>query len=84
MELISNFLEERLDGQSFSNKFIDDWRSLGKTGDVLKINSDLSEALSTIFCFADLFNPNEDRDSYELNEKQLRIKVEEAIRKFLN
>jgi hypothetical protein len=38
-----------------------------------------SEALSSIFCLIDLFNPDDDRYEYELDEQRLRLKVLEIL-----
>ncbi|PSH23701.1 hypothetical protein B7R74_02275 [Yersinia pseudotuberculosis] len=47
----------------------------------LKENEKLSECLSSIFCLADLYNPDSDREEYELDDKQLYDQVLQLINK---
>ena len=42
---------------------------------------DLSVCLSSIFCLADLYNPNFDKAEYELDENDLRAGVSDFINK---
>jgi hypothetical protein len=35
----------------------------------------MSEVLSSIFCLVDLFNADDDRESYELDELKLRAEI---------
>lgn len=41
----------------------------------------LSECLSSIFCAADMYEPDESREEYELNDEMLKSKVTSLMQK---
>ncbi|WP_230554822.1 colicin immunity domain-containing protein [Serratia plymuthica] len=43
---------------------------------------EVDEASSSIFCLADCYNPEPDRDDYELDEAELRKEVKAILEKF--
>ncbi|MFN2994975.1 colicin immunity domain-containing protein [Serratia plymuthica] len=54
-------------------------------GDANKLTIDgeeVDEASSSIFCLADCYNPEPDRDDYELDEAELRKEVKAILEKF--
>ena len=82
LALAKLFVAERLSGKEFTNSFIELWK-FERDNALLQIDKDdVSECLSSVFCLADLYNPNPDRDDYELDEDQLRVEIKELITKF--
>lgn len=79
LALAKSFVLKRLSADQFSNAYIEIWKYEGETGLLQKDDSQLSECLSSIFCLADLYNPEPDREEYEFDEEQLREKVTELI-----
>lgn len=78
-EFAKSFVNERLNACVFSNAYIELWRIEGQQGICKLDDSRLSGCLSSIFCVADLYNPDSDREEYEFDEVQLRSKVSEII-----
>lgn len=82
LALAKSFSTERLTAEEFSNSYMELWK-FERDSDLHQEDADnLNECLSSIFCLADLFNPDADREEYELDEDQLRAKVTELIEKF--
>ncbi len=82
LALAKSFSTERLTADEFANSYMELWK-FERDIDLLQKDEDsLNECLSSIFCLADLFNPNADREEYELDEQQLRVRVIELIEKF--
>ena len=77
-----SFSKQRLSATEFANAYIELWKIEGDKNILQKDEDELSECLSTIFCLADLYNPDADRDDYELNEDELRTKVKQLIAEF--
>jgi hypothetical protein len=64
----------------FADKYIDVWKAERDSGRLLEDSPALSAALSSIFCLADLYNPADDRESYEFDENQLRGEIERVLK----
>lgn len=79
LALAKSFVAERLSADKFSDAYIEIWKFEGESGLLQKDEANLSECLSSIFCLADLYNPEADREEYELDESQLRKKISELI-----
>lgn len=73
------FTDKKITTDSFVNEFIERWKQEGADGRILQDTPEVSELLSTIFCFADLYNPNQNREEYELDETTLRSKVSSLL-----
>jgi hypothetical protein len=73
------FSRSTISAGDFAGAYIEKWKQERDAGSVNSDPDDLNECLSTIFCLADLYNPEDDRDEYELNEHELRQKVQETI-----
>jgi len=73
------FLEGKTLVANFVDQYIDAWKQEGDSGLLLNDDPILSEKLSTIFCLADLYNPDEDREQYEHDEARLRLEIEKVI-----
>ena len=75
------FLNNKSDAEIFVDEFISQWKQERDNGAALYDAPQISEALSSIFCVADMFNPHEDRESYEFNEPKLRSETEKILKK---
>ncbi|GGY45672.1 colicin immunity protein [Bacterioplanes sanyensis] len=75
LALAKSFSSGRLTSSEFSNAYIELWRFERDNNLLQKDESSLSECLSSIFCVADLYNPDADREEYELDDEQLLSKV---------
>ncbi|CDL86221.1 colicin immunity domain-containing protein [Xenorhabdus cabanillasii] len=81
LEFSKSFVKGKICAQVFADAYIELWRIERDNNNILNYNDKLSECLSSIFCLADMYNPEQDdRLSYELNDEQLREKVSELIR----
>ncbi|WP_224084745.1 colicin immunity domain-containing protein, partial [Escherichia coli] len=47
-------------------------------------NDNLSELLSSVFCVADMYNPDNDREEYEFNDEQLWNEVNNLMIDYKN
>lgn len=79
LALAKSFVSERLSADQFSDAYIEIWKFEGAMGLLQEDEIKLNECLSSIFCLADLYNSEPDRDEYELDEEQLRVRVSELI-----
>ena len=75
-----NFLHSNSDPLVFSEEFIHQWKRERDIGIFVADDPKISEVLSSIFCLADLFNPDVDRETYEIDERKLRDEIERLMR----
>ncbi|WP_039912726.1 colicin immunity domain-containing protein [Cellvibrio mixtus] len=79
LSLAKSFVMERLSADQFSDAYMEIWKFERDSNLFQKDEAKLNGCLSSIFCLADLYNPESDREEYELDEKQLRNKISELI-----
>ncbi|MBT0720773.1 colicin immunity protein [Tatumella sp. TA1] len=79
LDFAKSFTEERLSANAFAEAYIELWRIERDNKNILNYEERVSECLSSIFCLADLYNPDSDKDDYELNDEQLRDKILELF-----
>lgn len=79
--VVKNFLNCEIDVIAFVDTFTSEWKCERDIGTTLTDSAQLSEALSTIFCLVDLFNPDDDRESYEFDETTLRREVSNVLQR---
>lgn len=72
---VRDFLNHPYDCATFCDQYIQRWREERNQGDLRLDDNITSETLSSIFCLADLFNPDGDREEYELDEQGLRLEI---------
>ncbi|MDY4341363.1 colicin immunity domain-containing protein [Xanthomonas sp. LF07-6] len=78
-----SFALGRLDARVFSEAYIELWRIERDRGILREDMAPLSECLSSIFCFADMYSEDaEARQNFELDEAGLFSKVCEEINRF--
>lgn len=80
---VEDFLVTESNAEIFANEFIKRWKKERDSGLALSDNPQLSEVLSSTFCLADMFNPDKDRESYELDEHKLRAEIMKLIDRIL-
>ncbi len=80
-ELAKRFADGEISAEAFADLFMERWkqqRDAAPNMDTRAPNA-VCESLSTIFCLADLFHPEADREEYELDETRLRFEVRKAL-----
>lgn len=80
LAVAKNFLDTGSNPGIFVDRFISEWKRERDSGKVLSDPPKLSEALSSIFCLADMFNANDDRESYEFDEPRLRLEIGKILK----
>jgi hypothetical protein len=79
LEFARRFAAGDISADEFSDTFIDRWREEGED-DVYKAEHyELGGRLASIFCLADLYNPDSNRAPYELDESRLREEVRKLV-----
>ena len=76
-----SFVNERIEADVFAEAYMELWKIEGRNNILQKDPSLMSECLSSIFCLADMYSPDDDRDAHELDADQLRAAVEELVLK---
>ena len=79
LSLAKSFVMERLSADQFSDAYMEIWKFERDSNLFQKDEAKLNGCLSSIFCLADLYNPESDSEEYELDEKPLRNKISELI-----
>ena len=79
LEFAKRFVAGEISATDFSDIFIERWRT-EREDDVYKTERyELGGRLSSIFCLADLYNPDSNRAQYELDESRLRKEVSKLV-----
>lgn len=76
------FVESKIDATNFAEPYMLMWKEDRDTKALSIDGKEIDEASSTIFCLADCFNPDSDRENYELDEPTLRREVKTTLEKF--
>ena len=79
LEFARRFVDGRLSANEFANAYIELWKIERDNNILQKYPDNVDECLSSIFCVADLYNPDSDREKYELDEDGLRIEVSRLL-----
>ena len=75
LEFVRRFLNQDIGVEEFVEKYPAMWKAERDNGALLEVPEMLNEALSSIFCLVDLYNPDADRESYEFDEHNLRVEI---------
>lgn len=78
-DYIDEFIRNKITAAEFSDEYITRWKAERDNNILGKDAEDLSELLSSAFCLADMYNPDDDREEYELNDEQLRERINELV-----
>ncbi|PIT08413.1 colicin immunity protein [Snodgrassella communis] len=81
LEFARSLVNERIAPQVFVEAYIELYRIERDNNLLIKDEDSISKCLSTIFCLADLYNPESDRDEYELDDQQLIEQIEQELKK---
>lgn len=81
-EIIEDFLLDRIDATTFVDRYFEYRRENQNSREAsiqLPIESDVH---GTVFCLADLYNPDKEKKEYELDSLQLKAEIEKWLRLF--
>ena len=78
-----SFSKGRISAVVFVDSYQEIWKIERDSNLLTNDPDDISEALSTIFCAADCFNPDDKRFEGDLDENQLREEVTEILSKIV-
>ncbi|WP_368540818.1 colicin immunity domain-containing protein [Enterobacter soli] len=84
IEFARSFGSGRLSAVAFADAYMELWRIERDSKNILNYDVNVSECLSSIFCVADMYNPDDDRDQYEFDEEQLRNEINKLIDIYIN
>ncbi|MBN3966990.1 colicin immunity protein [Pseudomonas gregormendelii] len=83
LEFAKSYVAGRLTGKIFSEAYIELWK-IERDRNVLQFDEpSLSECLSSICCAADMYEPDESREEYELDDEMLKSKVASLLQKIV-
>jgi len=82
LEFARSFVNERLSADEFANAYMELWKIERDNNVLQEYEDNVDECLSSIFCVADIYNPNSDRDDYELDEDKLRAEVKRLMEQY--
>lgn len=75
LEFARSYVAGRLTAEIFSVAYIELWK-IERDRRLLQLDeSALNECLSSIFCAADMYEPDESRAEYELDDEMLKSEV---------
>ncbi len=80
---VEDFLVAESNAEIFADEFMKSWKKERDSGLALSDNPQLSEILSSTFCLADMFNPDAEREIYELDEHKFRAEIRKLIDRIL-
>jgi len=80
LEFARQFAIGEVSADDFADSFMKRWKQERDAGGTLLDSDEVSECLSTIFCFADLYNPEAGREEYELDETKLRYEIRKVMK----
>ncbi|HEK1688374.1 TPA: colicin immunity protein [Pseudomonas putida] len=83
LEFARSYVAGRLTAEIFSEAYIELWK-IERDRNLLQLDEPLlSECLSSIFCAADMYEPDQSREEYELDDEMLKSKVASLTQKIL-
>lgn len=78
-DYIKNFISGKIAASEFADNYMCKWKQERDSNLLGNDEDKLSELLSSAFCAADMYNPDEDRDEYEFNDVQLLNEVNKLV-----
>ena len=73
--LVKTFIDDTSNCSTFCDQYASQWKKERDNSTLSQDDAGTSEALASIFCLVDLFNPADDREEYEFDEEGFRIEV---------
>lgn len=83
-EYIDGFLDKDMSAGSFADSYMMKWKAERDNNLLGKDEDNLSELLSSVFCVADMYNPDNDREEYEFDDEQLRKEINKLMDIYTN
>ncbi|HDR2680372.1 TPA: colicin immunity protein [Enterobacter mori] len=83
-EYIDSFLDKDMSAGSFADSYMMKWKAERDNNLLGKDEDNLSELLSSVFCVADMYNPDNDREEYEFDDEQLRKEINKLMDIYTN
>lgn len=80
LEFARSFVDGRLSANEFANAYMELWKIERDNNILQEYSSDIDGCLSSIFCSADLYSSDSDKEEYELDEEGLRTQVRNFLR----
>lgn len=81
---IDTFLAKDISAGNFADSYMMKWKAERDNNLLGKDGNNLSELLSSVFCLADIYNPDDDRDEYEFDDEQLRQEINKLMDIYIN
>lgn len=81
---IDSFISKDITADVFADSYMTKWKIERDSNLLVQDDDNLSELLSSVFCIADMYNPDNDREEYEFNEDQLRHEINKIITNYIN
>jgi len=81
---IDSFLAKDISASGFADSYMMKWKTERDNNLLGKDEDNLSELLSSVFCVADMYNPDDDREEYEFNDEQLRQEINKLMDIYIN
>ncbi|TWT47796.1 colicin immunity domain-containing protein [Botrimarina hoheduenensis] len=79
LKFAEDFLQRKTPVEDFVDAYADAWRTERDNNEILEDDPITSEKLSTFFCLVDLYKPDEDREDYEVDEAELRLRMQRVF-----
>ncbi|OWS74096.1 MULTISPECIES: colicin immunity domain-containing protein [Pantoea] len=76
---IDSFISRDITAGCFVDTYMIKWKTERDNELLAQDDDNLSELLSSVFCIADMYNPDNDREEYEFNENQLWYEINKLI-----
>lgn len=81
---IDSFLAKDIPASSFADSYMMKWKNERDNKLLGKDEGNLSELLSSVFCVADMYNSDDDREEYEFDDDQLRKEINKLMDIYVN
>ncbi len=81
---IDDFLAKNISAEYFTDTYMAKWKGERDSNLLKQDNDNLSQLLSSVFCVADMYNPDNDREEYEFNDEQLWNEVNNLMIDYKN
>ena len=73
------FVNGQFHPEAFVSSYQKHWKQERDLSLLQKDDPKLCECLSSIFCLTDLFNPDNDKESYEINGQKLKSEIRKLL-----
>lgn len=83
-DYIDSFISKDITADCFADTYMMKWKTERDNNILVQDDDNLSELLSSVFCIADMYNPDDDREEYEFNEDQLWYEINKLITAYNN